>query len=488
VTDNTTSRTWNYAASSVSRVDFIGGAGNDRFVNMIPTMNTRAWGQGGNDYLEGYNGVDEFYGGENNDTLVGYGGNDILRGGNGNDVIRGDSGIDYLYGEAGNDHLEGGSEGDVMWGGNNDDRLLGGSGDDQLVGDTGNDQLNGQAGFDKLWGMAGNDVLISIDGGYNEYVEGGADSDILWVDGINNVFQRGFDNTVGVTSADTLHQVGGFNLGADLTLDGDRLTDPSDIGTKLTFTNNITADNVNGSNPLFATVGPGATDISQGDTLGDCWLMATLSSMADRIPQVIRQNVVDFNDGTFGVRLGSGYYRVDNEFGVNSATGGAFDHNLKFAGLGAQNSMWVAVIEKAFAAYTSGAGTYAKLDGGFEETVNKAFRLKDIGSNKISSTYGSATYMANDFYNRMLNGYSQTVSVDADVDGSHVFSVSSFVRNAAGAITGIVLRNPWGTDGLDSFTRVFGGASAGSTSMDGFITVSISQLYNSGGWIDWARA
>ena len=40
-----------------------------------------------------------------------------------------------------------------------------------------------------------------------------------------------------------------------------------------------------------------------------------------------------------------------------------------------------------------------------------------------------------DFANRMVNGYSQTVTVYHNNGQRHVFSVYGFVRNSAGAIT-----------------------------------------------------
>jgi hypothetical protein len=106
-------RSWYYPKSSVACVEFQGGAGNDRFVNNAYSLPVRGFGNGGNDYLEGYNGNDVFVGGDGDDTLVGYGGDDQLWGGNGNDV---------LLGGAGNDQLIGG-------GGDGDDQLWDAAGD-----------------------------------------------------------------------------------------------------------------------------------------------------------------------------------------------------------------------------------------------------------------------------------------------------------------------------------------------------------------------
>ena len=82
-------RTWSYVSSSVGTVEFQGGAGDDRFVDYISNLPIRAFGFGGNDYLEGWNAADYFDGGDGNDQLVGYGGDDLMFGGPGNDVLLG---------------------------------------------------------------------------------------------------------------------------------------------------------------------------------------------------------------------------------------------------------------------------------------------------------------------------------------------------------------------------------------------------------------
>lgn len=506
VLDSSTNHSWDFALSGISRIDFIGGAGNDTFVNNIPTMHTRAWGQGGNDYLEGYNAVDEFYGGDGNDTLVGYGGNDILDGGNGNDVIRGGAGADQMWGDAGDDYMDGGTENDMMWGGDGDDTLLGGAGDDQLVGDNGNDHLNGQAGNDKMWGAAGNDTLIAIDNAFNDMVDGGDGNDTLWVDRLQIGSAGTLTDTIqNPSSADVVQNVSYFSNGADKTLDGDNIADPSDYITKAHYTNTITADNIHGSNPLFASAGlatidpftgaftphpagPRTTDPVQSPMVGDCFLISSLSSIAAQTPSVITQNVVDFDDGTYGVHLGSKYYRVDNELSTWLSFSGPTAANVEYAALGAGNSMWVAVVEKAYASYYSSAGTMQALNaGGHQEDVFTAFNMRYAGSYQLSTTYGSGYYLANDFANRLAQGFSITTSVMASDGSSHAFTVSGLVRNAAGTITAIVLRNPWGYDGLTSFPNYATG-NGGTNANDGYFSLTPDQLFHSGGWVDWAVA
>src|SRR6185312_11532202 len=103
---------------------------------------------------------------------------------------------------------------------------------------------------------------------------------------------------------------------------------------------------------------------------------------------LIRQNVVDFDDGTYGVRLGNNFYRVDNELPVANLANGAVSSNLTNAGLGAQNSMWAAIVEKAYAHYR-GSNTYASVAGGGSTEVFNAFRMKNVWS-QVLSTYSSA--------------------------------------------------------------------------------------------------
>ena len=420
-------RSWTYSSASINKVELQGGNGADRFVNNYYSLPVSFFGGAGNDYLEGYNGNDYFDGGAGNDTVKAYGGNDTVFGGDGDDV------------------------------------LLGMTGNDQLVGGNGMDRLNGGAGVDKLWGDAGNDVLIAIDNGSTDYLEGGTGADALWVD--QNGSAR--DAIYGALGEDKIQAVANFSNSADRTLDGDRIADPRTLSghTYKTFANK----------QLFSSSGPQMNDIRQG-ALGDCYLLAGLSAVAMDSPNTIRQNVVDFDDGTYGVRFGNSFYRVDNDLAVASSG----STNPAYAQLGADSSMWVAVVEKAFAHYRTGANSFASIEGGWSVELNRAWGSSSAGEKSIGS-YSNATSLANDLYNKWNNYQSVTIGFlsgsGANIVTGHMYTIARFVRNSGGTITGVVLRNPWGVDG--------GGNNDGSN--DGYVTVTPAQLMGYTGRVNWGR-
>jgi Ca2+-binding RTX toxin-like protein len=194
-------------------VRFIGSEGNDRFFNYT-ALPTEAFGDDGNDHLQGGTGNDTLHGGSHNDTLHGGAGDDVLSGGAGNDTLHGWTGTDTLKESAnaiflltdtgmtglGNDTLSaieeadltGGAGGNLLdasgfsgdvtlrgLGGN--DTLIGGAGDDMLDGGDGHDSLNGGAGDDTLLGGIGNDTLRGGQGA--DWIFAGGDRiDVIYVD------------------------------------------------------------------------------------------------------------------------------------------------------------------------------------------------------------------------------------------------------------------------------------------------------------------
>jgi Ca2+-binding RTX toxin-like protein len=394
-----------------------------------------------------------------------------FNGGAGND--RFESQVDLLlvraFGGAGNDTLIGNAGNDLLDGEDGSDVLLGMSGDDILTGGPGDDQLNGGEGIDSLWGGDGNDVLVAIDGSAGDQIQSDAGADILWVD------RKEWPDDL--TQADRANYVGSFANGADRTLDGDRIADPVSI-------NGVSYRQFK-DRPLFSSLGPSTTDIEQG-SVGDCWLLAGLGAIARDRPDAIRERVVDFNDGTYGVHLGNKFYRVDNDLPARLTSGNYVlqpDPVPVGAGLGAEGSMWVAVLEKAYAHYRGG-NSYSSLWGGWAVAVNRAFRTRSAGDRAFSD-YGSAAILANEIHNRWSTQQAVTVGVIGKKATSsyvpllmpHMYSVYSVERNETDGVTAIVLRNPWGYDG----------AGADANTQDGLVQVTPTQLYDLIGRVNWGR-
>ena len=117
---------------------------------------------------------------------------------------------------------------------------------------------------------------------------------------------NGSYDSANVAADDFDNRVAAFANGADRTLNGDDIFDP---------TAPVGAWYVDQPNrPLFATSGPSGSDIFQGP-ISDCKVVSSLSAIAHNTPGgdafPIRRAMADFGDGTFGVRLNGRFYRVD---------------------------------------------------------------------------------------------------------------------------------------------------------------------------------
>jgi len=139
-----------------------GGDGNDTILGALGQQNTLV-GDAGDDAITGEGHV---WGEAGNDTLIVRGGyvdvigrQSVAQGGDGDDVIRLPNGGVSAYGEAGNDVLEGGGGTSYMSAGDGDDVVAGGEGNEYAWGQWGADVLGGGAGNDQLSGGDGDDEL-----------------------------------------------------------------------------------------------------------------------------------------------------------------------------------------------------------------------------------------------------------------------------------------------------------------------------------------
>ena len=484
-----------------------GGSGDNRLLGGTDNDSLRA--ESGNDWLQGDAGNDTLTGGAGNDSLYGNAGDDSLSGGFGNDFIQGGLGFDTMAGGAGvdtidysdhtaaqpiwlslagtsdggmtsehdtvsadfeianggagADNISGNDNGNTLYGnagndtlnaGSGNDKLYGGAGNDALSGHDGNDSIYGGAGDDLLLGQGGDDLLVSVGGGKNTLLVGGDDNDTFWLD--SDVTENVADASTDETSRGAVHRISAFANKVTKELSGQVLADPALKGTSVKYRNFK-------DHPLFAADGPSINDVVQGQ-LGDCYFLATLGAYARINPTLIRQSIVDFGDGTYGVQFSKAgsrvFYRIDADLPSYSVS------TLSYAALGAQGSLWVALFEKAWTYQRTTRNTYASIEAGFMTEVSSA-----LGK---SSSWGNVSTIANTLLGTLKAqldaGQVITVGTGAEPSGSllvggHAYTLISITDDGAGGYT-VVLRNPWGIDGYACADNV----------QDGYITLTTAQF------------
>lgn len=123
--------------------------------------------------------ADTFRGGIGNETFRAGGGNDFARGNRGNDRLHGGAGADDLDGGPGADMVAGDAGNDRLRGGLANDVVSGGAGTDDSRGGAGNDRVTCGSGMkDKAFGDAGADVLMCLDRGAGDVIDGGPGIDV----------------------------------------------------------------------------------------------------------------------------------------------------------------------------------------------------------------------------------------------------------------------------------------------------------------------
>jgi hypothetical protein len=327
--------------------------------------------------------------------------------------------------------------------------LYGGTGNDTLTGGAGDDKLYGQAGTDALNGGAGDDILVNLGDSRYDSATGGDGFDAFWTDAAST--DTILDASADETAGGAVHRIANFTgftkmrrgvpraarIGVDL--NGGDLADPALDDSSARYRNFA-------ANPLFASTGPTADDIGQG-YVGDCWYLATLASIAKTNPNAIRQAVVELGDGTYAVQFATAsgakaFVRVDADLPTASWGG------MLYADLGAQKSLWVAIMEKAYACYRDGGlASYADLDGGW---MDEAFGDLGYASNAIWDVSNGDDLLQR-ISDELSAGKAVTIAINtpkngAPVVGSHAYTVVSVDTDGQGNRT-LVLRNPWGVDG-----------------------------------------
>jgi len=483
-------------------------------------------GEDGDDTIEGGGGTDTILGGPGRDTIAGGADADTLRGGRDADTLRGDAAADWLFGDGGDDQIWGGGDADridggagrdtiagedgddviggggdadlirgqngsdTIDGGDGDDMLLGGSGYDTILGGRGRDVVNGGGDIDTLFGGDDDDWLVAIDDFAFDSMTGDAGRDVFWRD----VGQNSADIANDLTADDVDQGVRSFaNPGADRTLDGDVIPGPA-------FPAGMASASFS-ARPLFSSFGPRGTDIAQG-VVSDCKVVSGLAALTrDNGPGngwAVRRAMVDFGDGTYGLRLGANHYRVDAVLPLRPGS----QTEPNYATLGAENSIWVSIAEKGIALAdqrTPGSPDYADLASTGADEVLAFFGSAQTGVPFLQNSpnaqpprigYTSAASLGIDIVQRFRapNQHYLSVSLSNSPTGrlgtkfvvNHAYTVWSLNVNAAGVLQSVVLRNPWGTDTGNTAVTY-----SDANPADGLVTITLAELFSSMGRLNW---
>jgi Ca2+-binding RTX toxin-like protein len=419
-----------------------------------------------------------------NDVIDGRAGGDVIWAGAGNDAVNGGLDNDVIYGEAGKDVIHGNDGNDTACGGDHDDVLYQDAGGGVVGGDAGNDRLYAGTLATNLVGGNGDDVLVSIGGSQSDTCTGGAGLDSFWLD--KEATEKLTDASADEIAKGHVHRVAAFNANHQISGNMDVAQTPTrnrlgqSLNDPLADSAGYTKKNFS-ANPLFADGGPSVNDIDQG-AIGDCYFVAALSAFAYTNPDKVRQLVVDLGDGTYAVNFHKAgqdaFVRVDGDLWASSGT-------PAYANLGGQSSLWVAIIEKAYAFFKNGQGTYASINGGNGAGASPADAMAAPVSVLPTTGYASAHDLLAAMRQQLLAGKAVTVGGPApflpgtkknDVDnpstnadentyhrGAHVYTLISVSAD----LKTVVLRNPWATDG--------GGSDANPN--DGYVTLPADLVY-----------
>ena len=192
---------------------------------------------------------------------------------------------------------------------------------------------------------------------------------------------------------------------------------------------------------------PSRNDARQG-YLGDCYFLASITSIADQTAAAIQNMFLDNGDGTFTVRF-FGSLAADYVT-VNKRLPGLANGTLAYSGLGlslssTSTSLWVALAEKAYAQWNEtgqsgrdGTNSYAGIEGGWMSNVNRQV----LGY--ASSNYAVSTSSASHLASQLSGGRAVTIGTKASVSnglvGSHAYIVTGY-NSGTGTFD---LFNPWG--------------------------------------------
>jgi hypothetical protein len=160
----------------------------------------------------------------------------------------------------------------------------------------------------------------------------------------------------------------------------------------------------------------------------------------------VKQAVVDLGDGSYAARFfDSGaevYVRVDGDLPAD-------DGSLVYGRLGAENSIWGPVLEKAWAVFRDGVADYANIEFGQGKEVAEAFDFTYDNRSGVEWWAYNAVRNADGFFDDAAAALAAndvvTVSTDTNavtLAGNHLYTVIGLDED--NGIKLIQLYNPWG--------------------------------------------
>ena len=333
--------------------------------------------------------------------------------------------------------------------------LYGGAGNDTILSGSGNDRIYAGGGNNVIRAGSGNDTIVTL-GSVSDTITTGTGNDSFWLDDSQSEV---ITNLAAVKDSGNIHRVGTFLGGVSKDLAGQTFAEPKTTDASMVYKNFSTS-------PLFSDAGPAADDVRQG-YLGDCYWVVSLSSVAKINPATIRQSVVELGDGTYAVQLikngVKSFVRVDGNLPIWS------NGNVAYAGLGAQNSTWVAIMEKAFTFVRSGANpavpSYKTIDnGGWMSESYDAMGLSSTNLWASSATDWTSQISAALASNKAIT-FGTVSNPGGNLIGGHAYLVDHLGTDVNGNAT-VTLRNPWGVDGAGNDGKD-----------DGYVTMTIEQAF-----------
>jgi hypothetical protein len=213
--------------------------------------------------------------------------------------------------------------------------------------------------------------------------------------------------------------------------------------------------------PVFVD-GAQYDDVAQG-SVGDCYYLAALASVADTDPYLIEQMVAPLGDGTYAVRFYRGgcevYLRIDADLPVSYGT------NLAYAKFGPDGELWVPLVEKAYAYFRYGQNSYASIHGGW---MGPVYREVTNASAQYYWVAGSSEALLDYLASALAEGHPVTLgsysNAPTPVVGSHAYMVKSVEITESGGF--VTVYNPWGMDGRYWDANFY----------DGLLTISLDQV------------